>query len=59
MQGYEVNKRDLEEVERSIEARGWAEDIWEEISDAATCSGCQVSISLPHAVNEDSSLTPH
>lgn len=36
-------RRDLIEVERSIQARGLVEDIWEKIKNAATCTGCHVS----------------
>lgn len=36
-----LTARDLVAIERSIEARGLANDIWNKIKNAATCTGCQ------------------
>lgn len=38
----EFTRRDLAEIERSIEARGLVEEIWDKIKSAATCGGCEV-----------------
>lgn len=38
----EFTRRDLVEIERSIQARGLVEEIWDKIKSAATCGGCEV-----------------
>lgn len=37
----QLTSRDLVAIERSIQARGLANDIWNKIKNAATCTGCQ------------------
>ncbi|KAH7152207.1 Metallo-dependent phosphatase-like protein [Dactylonectria estremocensis] len=36
-----VAPRDLAHVERAIESRSWAADIWDDFQDHASCAGCQ------------------
>lgn len=38
----QFTRRDLVEIERSIQARGLVEEIWDKIKSAATCGGCEV-----------------
>lgn len=44
--------RDIDQILRSVEARGFVEDIWDKIEDASTCAGCQVcrAFALTHVV---------
>ncbi|KAL7945442.1 Metallo-dependent phosphatase-like protein [Trichoderma barbatum] len=41
-----LSPRQLENIERAIESRSLASDIWDEIKNAATCSACQAILVL-------------
>ena len=50
LQNRHVVQRKIGPVGRTLEEReNWAEDIWDEIKNAASCAGCQVFeiLSLP------------
>lgn len=59
VENSQLSPRGLEELERSIEARGWIDDLWKAIKDTASCAGCQVSIPRFESTRQDPLLTVH
>lgn len=40
--GGGLRTKDLQLIQRDLESRDWADDLWNEIKNAATCAGAQV-----------------